>query len=167
MLKVFFYFCAFFNQYLDISLVQNMEIAPQRSGPYTLAQEDENGSDDYLKYLTLAAPPSSQAAHYLARTMILRSLFLLFQFKIFLRFGSLLEGQSKNVGLETLEDALKTSALGTLAANLNHHEENRHSTKASFFLPFKHCFYGHNLSSFFAANKIDHLKNNPLILQRK
>jgi hypothetical protein len=45
--------------------------------------------------------------------------------------------QLRTVGLETLEDALKTSALGVLATNPNI-DERRSSKKASF--------YGHNSS---------------------
>jgi hypothetical protein len=104
-----------------------------------IANEEDAISDYYLKYLTLAAPPSSQAAHYLARTVILR-------------FGSLLEGQHKNVGLETLEDALKTSALGALSANL---DARRNSKKASFLHENKRPVYGHNSSSCLWPKKRD------------
>ncbi|KAI6189442.1 RCR-type E3 ubiquitin transferase [Aphelenchoides bicaudatus] len=97
---------------------------------------DENSSTNgYLKYLTLAAPPSAQGAHYLARTMILRS-----SIASLFRFSSILEKQLQTVGLDTLEAALKTSALGALSNNLNLDERHSSTKKASF--------YGHNSSSF-------------------
>lgn len=63
---------------LESLLVNGTEMGTNQMGqPLTL--DDENNTNGYLKYLTLAAPPSAQAAHYLAKTMILRYEFDSFQ----------------------------------------------------------------------------------------
>ncbi|KAI6177947.1 hypothetical protein M3Y98_00447600 [Aphelenchoides besseyi] len=62
---------------------------------------DEKELEMPLKSLIVAAPPSGNAAHYLARTMILR-------------FASLLEQTENSETLESLESALNSSALGAL-----------------------------------------------------
>ncbi|KAI6226542.1 RCR-type E3 ubiquitin transferase [Aphelenchoides fujianensis] len=64
---------------------------------------EEGDLDAPLRNLVLTAPPSGNAAHYLARAMVLR-------------FASLLDAAERPEALETLESALNTSALGALAA---------------------------------------------------
>lgn len=142
--------------FLD-SLVANIaDMGSHRIGSL-LTHEDDAGTNSYLKYLTLAAPPSAQAAHYLARTVVLR-------------FAPILDKQTRAVGLETLEDAFKTSALGVLAANINL-DEKQSSKKASFYvhnssaaLQKKFEFFGIGVTTLDRKQPKSEFELNPTIL---
>jgi hypothetical protein len=58
--------------FLESLLVNGTEFGTNQMGGQPLTLDEENNTNGYLKYLTLVAPPSAQAAHYLARAVVLR-----------------------------------------------------------------------------------------------